>query len=97
MQQTSSVKLAALFWRFRLKERVLRVNKSKIADKNNFNGINLKIGGNDESSKDKKAFFDVFLRICYSRFNLKIYVHLDFSIVAWFFTTFKQLPIGFGS
>lgn len=99
MQQTSSVKLAVLFRRFRLKELVLRTIKSKIVGENTINGDNLKIGSNDESSKDKKAFFGVFLRISYPRFNLRIgkYVHLDFSIIACFFTIFKQLPAGFGS
>ena len=57
MQQTSTVKLPTFFWRFQTKERVLKVNKSKITGKNTFNGYHFDIEGDHESSKDKKTLF----------------------------------------
>ena len=65
MQQTSTVKLSAFFWRFQTEERVLRVSKSKITGENTFNGDHFEIEGNHESSKDEKTLFGVFLQICY--------------------------------
>ena len=56
-QQTSTVKLPALFLRFQTEERVRRVNESKITGQNTFNGDHFKIERNPESSKGKKTFF----------------------------------------
>ena len=51
MQQTSTVKLPTLFFRFQTKERVLRVNKSEITGENAFNADLLEIEDNHESIK----------------------------------------------
>ena len=59
-QQTSTLKLPAFFWRFQNKERVLRVNKSKITGENTFNGNNFDSEGNHGSSKDEKTFLMIF-------------------------------------
>ena len=45
------------FLRFQTQERVLSVNKSKIANENTFNGDPFEIEGNHGSSKDKKTLF----------------------------------------
>ena len=57
MQQTSTVKLPALFLRFQTKEHVLKVNKSEITGENAFNGDLLEIEDNQEQSKVKKTWF----------------------------------------
>ena len=44
------------FLRFQTKECVLRVNKSKIAGENTFNGDHFDIEGNHGSSKEEKTF-----------------------------------------
>ena len=62
-QQTSTVKISALFLTFQTKEHVLRVNKSEITGENAFNGDLFEIGDNYESSKGKKTWFQVFLHI----------------------------------
>ena len=51
-----------LFWRFRTKERVLRVTKSKITGENTFNEDLFEIEDNHESSKDEKIDFSYFYR-----------------------------------
>ena len=51
-QQTSTVKLAAFFFRFQTEEYVVNVNKSEITGENAFNGDLLEIEDNHESSKD---------------------------------------------
>ena len=64
-QQTSCVKLPAIFLRFQTKKRILRVNKNEIACGNACNGDFVEIGDNHESSKDWKTCFEVFLEIYY--------------------------------
>ena len=54
MQQTSSLKLPASFWRFQT-ESVLRVNESEITGQNVFHGDLFAIEDNHESSKDEKT------------------------------------------
>ena len=51
MQQTSTVKLPTLFFRFQTEERVLRVNKSEITGENAFNADLLEIEDNHGSIK----------------------------------------------
>ena len=68
-QQTSTAKLPAFFLRFQTKERILRVNKSKITCENTFNGDHFEIEGNHGSSKDEKLLFWVFLQTCDQCFN----------------------------
>ena len=69
MQQTSPVKLPAFFFRFQTKERVLRVNKTKITGENTFNGDYFDIESNHESSEDEITLFWVFLQSCDPCFN----------------------------
>ena len=69
VQQTSTVKLPAIFWKFQTEERVLRVSKSKVTGENTFTGDEFKIEGNHESSEARKALFWVFLQICNPCFN----------------------------
>ena len=57
MQQTSPVKLPVFFFRFQTKERVLRVNKTKITGENTFNGYYFEIETNHESSEDEITLF----------------------------------------
>ena len=57
MQQTSTVKLSALFLRFQTKEHILRVHKSEITGENAFNGDLLEIEDNHEQSKVEKTWF----------------------------------------
>ena len=46
--------------RLQTKERVLRVNKSKITGEDTLNEDNFGIKGNQESSKDEKFCFGIF-------------------------------------
>ena len=69
VQQTSTVKLPAFFFRLQTEERVVRINKSKITGKNTFNGDQCLIEGNRGSIKDEKTLFWVFLQICDQCFN----------------------------
>ena len=55
--QTTTVKFPAVFVRFQTKERVLRVNKSKITSENTFKGYHLDLKGNNGSSKHENNSF----------------------------------------
>ena len=85
-QQTNALKLPTFFLSFQTEERVLRVNKSEITDKNAFNRDLFETEDNHESSKDEKTWFDVFFEICYALFNPQIakYGYLRFSSINWF-------------
>ena len=50
-QQTSTQKFTAIFFRFRTKEHVLRVNKSKVTAENAFNEDIYQMEDNRESMK----------------------------------------------
>ena len=80
-QQTSTIKLPAIFLRFQSGERVLRVTKNKITSKNTFNRDYFEIEGNHGSSKDEKTLFWMFLQICDQCIKLQTakFVHLPFS------------------
>ena len=64
MQQTSTVKLLAFCLRFQTEEPFVRVNKSEITSENAFQRDLFDIEDNHESSKDEKAGFQAFLKIC---------------------------------
>ena len=85
MQQTRTVTLPPLFWRFQTKEDILRVNKSKITAENNFSEYHFDIEGNYQSSKDKNTLLCLILQICYPCFNPQTakFVYLRFSSIVW--------------
>ena len=59
-----------IFPRFQTGEHSLRINKSKITGKNNFNGDHFEIESNHGQRKDEKTLFWILLRICNQCFNL---------------------------
>ena len=70
MHLASTVKFAAFCLRFHTEECVLRVIKSKITGENDFHGVLFEMEDNDESCKVETTWLQIFLRICYSCFNL---------------------------
>ena len=54
------MKLPTFFQRFQSKERLLRVNKSKITSENTFNEDHFETEGTSESNNDRKTLFWVF-------------------------------------
>ena len=78
-QQTSTVKLSALFLRSQTEERVLRVNKNKITGENNFHGDDFEIEGNHGLSKDENLYFGYFCRFVTIALTLrprKMYIYV---------------------
>ena len=69
MQQINTVKLPAIFKKFQIKERVLRVNKGEITGESTFNKVHFQIDGKQESSKDEKFLFWVSLQTSEPCFN----------------------------